>query len=47
MGHFMNNVYSLELMSCESGHNIGIAKNAKEDAELHVKFLEQAGAGLI
>lgn len=46
MGHFMNNFYALELKSCESDHNIRIAKNVKQDAELHIKFLEQAEAGI-
>ena len=46
MGHFMNNFYALELKSCKSDHNIRITKNVKQDAELHIKFLEQAEAGI-
>ena len=46
MGHFMNNLYALELKSSESDHNIRITKNPREDTSLHIKFLEQANAGI-
>ena len=46
MGHFMNNLYALEIKACDFDHNIKITKNAREDAALHIKFLKQAEVGI-
>ena len=43
IGNFINNMYALEIKSSESDHNIRITKNIRvEEADLHIKFLEQA-----
>ena len=38
MGHFMNNLYALELKSSNSKHNIRLSQRAKEDAKIHIEF---------
>ena len=45
-GHFMNNLYALEMKSSETKHNIKVTRNARKDAELHIHFLEKARLGI-
>ena len=47
MGHFMNNLYSLEEKAfAAKPHAVRITPRAKEDAKLHKKCLEKAHAGI-
>ena len=46
MGHFMNNLYALEMESSESKHNTKFTRNVRKDAKLHVQFLEKARLGI-
>ena len=46
MGHFMNNLCALEMQAASSKHNVKIANRAKEDAKLHLKFLQLAKSGV-
>ena len=45
-GHFMNNLYALEMKSSESKQNIKVTRNARKDVELHIQFLEKARLGI-
>ena len=45
-GHFMNNLYALEMKSSKSKHNIKVTRNARKYAELHIQFLEKARLGI-
>ena len=46
MGHFMNNMYALEIKASTSNHNIRLSQRAKEDAKIHIEFLKQAEVGI-
>ena len=47
MGHFMNNLYSLEEKAfVAKPHSVRITPRAKEDAKLHLQCLEQARNGI-
>ena len=47
MGHFMNNLYALEIKAAKSiPHNQKIPKIVKEDLQLHHKFLKIANEGI-
>ena len=47
MGHFMNNLYALEIKAAKSiSHNQKILNRVKEDLQLHRKFLKIANEGI-
>ena len=47
MGHFMNNIYALEIkLSKNPQHNEKIPLRVKEDFKLHLKFLSSVHRGI-
>ena len=47
MGHFMNNLYSLEQKAeVAVPHSVNIKIRAKEDAKLHICFLQKSQKGI-
>ena len=42
VGHFMKNMYALEIEASTSTHNIRLSQRAKEDTKIHIEFFKQA-----
>jgi hypothetical protein len=45
LGHFLNNIRSLQLKADRSGHNVKVTDQARKDLSLAQKFLHQAHLG--